>query len=247
MAKLNQIIAVEKSVKGRAQGELTEAYQQLQKPALLAGISRTYRPKDEEGERLPAESTRVQLRTEETFKKVAAALTELFDVTLTKDLANCEARADVVVDGVVLVPKAPVTYLLFLEKQLVDLHTFLKKLPVLDPSETWVYDHAQDCFATEPVETVRTKKVPRNHVKAEATEKHPAQVEVYYEDITVGFWRTVKFSGALPARRVAELTDRVERLQRAVKFAREEANGFDVKPQKVGDAVFAFLFKGAAP
>ena len=37
MAKLNQIIAVEKSVKSRAHGEITEAYQQLQKPALLAG------------------------------------------------------------------------------------------------------------------------------------------------------------------------------------------------------------------
>ena len=100
--------------------------------------------------------------------------------------------------------------LLFLEKQLVDMHTFIKKLPVLDPSETWISDAAQDCYATEAVETIRTKKVPRNHVKAEATEKHPAQVEVYYEDLTVGFWRTVKYSGALPARRVAALLERVE-------------------------------------
>lgn len=243
MAKLNQIIAVEKSVKGRAHGEITEAYQQLQKPALLAGIARNYRPKDEEGERLPPEATRVQLRTEEMIKRASAALTELLDVTATKDWANCEARADVVVDGSVLIAKAPVTYLLFLEKQLVDIHTFLKKLPVLDPSESWIFDAAQNCYATEAVETVRTKKVPRNHVKAEATEKHPAQVEVYYEDITVGYWRTVKFSGALPARRVAELTERVEKLQRAVKFAREEANNHEVTQQKVGEAVFGFLFK----
>lgn len=243
MAKLNQIIAVEKSVKGKAHGEITEAYQQMQKPALLAGISRTYRPKDEEGERLPPESTRVQLHTEEVIKTVSAGIAELFNVTATKDWANCEARADVIVDGAVLVAKAPVTYLLFLEKQLVDLHTFIKKLPVLDPSETWLFDQAQNCYATEAVETVRTKKVPRNHVKAEATEKHPAQVEVYYEDVTVGFWRTVKFSGALPARRVAELLDRVEKLQRAVKFAREEANGTDVAQHKAGDAVLTYLFR----
>lgn len=243
MAKLNQIIAVEKSIKSKSHSELTEAHQQLQKPALLQGISRTYRPKDEEGERLPAESTRVQLRAEEVLKKTASVLTELFDVTATKDYANCEAVADVVLDGNVLLPMVPVTYLLFLEKQLVDLHTFVKKLPVLDPSESWLEDGAQNCFATEAVETVRTKKVPRNHVKAEATEKHPAQVEVYHEDVAVGYWRTVKFSGALPARRVAELLDRVERLQRAVKFAREEANGYEVKSQKVGEALFSFLFK----
>lgn len=243
MAKLNQIIAVEKSIKSKSHSELTEAHQQLQKPALLQGISRTYRPKDEEGERLPAESTRVQLRAEEVLKKTASVLTELFDVTATKDYANCEAVADVVLDGNVLLPMVPVTYLLFLEKQLVDLHTFVKKLPVLDPSETWLEDSAQNCFATEAVETVRTKKVPRNHVKAEATEKHPAQVEVYHEDVAVGYWRTVKFSGALPARRVAELLDRVERLQRAVKFAREEANGTEVQQKKVGEVVFAYLFR----
>ena len=242
MAKLNQIIAVEKSIKSKSHSELTEAHQQLQKPALLQGISRTYRPKDEEGERLPAESTRVQLRAEEVLKKTASVLTELFDVTATKDYANCEAVADVVLDGNVLLPMVPVTYLLFLEKQLVDLHTFVKKLPVLDPSESWLEDGAQNCFATEAVETVRTKKVPRNHVKAEATEKHPAQVEVYYEDITIGYWRTVKFSGALPARRVADLVERVEKLQRAVKFAREEANAVEVKQQKVGAAIFGYLF-----
>ena len=243
MAKLNQIIAVEKSIKSKSHSELTEAHQQLQKPALLQGISRTYRPKDEEGERLPAESTRVQLRAEEVLKKTASVLTELFDVTATKDYANCEAVADVVLDGNVLLPMVPVTYLLFLEKQLVDLHTFVKKLPVLDPSESWLEDGAQNCFATEAVETVRTKKVPRNHVKAEATEKHPAQVEVYHEDVAVGYWRTVKFSGALPARRVAELLERVEKLQRAVKFAREEANNTEVQQKKVGEVVFGYLFK----
>src|SRR5205085_5692244 len=112
------------------------------------------------------------------------------------------------------------------------------KLPTLDASETWAFDASADCFATEPVQTVRTKKIPRNHVKAEATDKHPAQVEVYYEDVTVGYWRTIKFSGALPTKRVNELLERVEKLQQAVKFAREEANSLEVEEQKAGKAVF---------
>ena len=90
---------------------------------------------------------------------------------------------------------------------------------------------------------MKTKKVPRNHVKAEATEQHPAQVEVYYEDVVVGYWRTVKFSGSLPARRVNELLERVERLQQAVKFAREEANNTEVSDQKIGEKVLQYLFK----
>ncbi|MEO7002136.1 MAG: hypothetical protein ABI068_09930 [Ktedonobacterales bacterium] len=242
MARLNQIIAVEKSVKNQSFQDLTEAHHQLQKPALLAGITRSYRPKDEEGEELPPESTRVQLKAEEVIRQVTASLTRLFDVTATKDWTNCNAKADVVVDGRTLLRQVPATYLLFLEKQLVDLHTFVKKLPTLDAGETWNYDQSADTWATEPVQTLRTKKIPRNHVKAEATDKHPAQVEVYYEDVTVGYWRTVKFSGALPARRVNEMLARVERLQEAVKFAREEANNHDAEEQKAAEPIFQYVF-----
>jgi hypothetical protein len=240
--KLNQILAVEKGVKSDTQRKVTDAYHTIQKNALLSGISRTYQPVDDEGEHLPAESTRVQVQAEDLLKQLGAALTRLFDVTATKDWANCVARADVTVDGTTLLENVPVTYLLFLEKQLVDLNAFVRRLPVLDASESWAQDPSTDAWKTEPVRTLRTKKVPRNHVKAEATDKHPAQVEVYYEDVPVGYWTTVKFSGALPARRVNELLARLEKLQQAVKFAREEANGVDVVDQRVGDAVFGYLF-----
>ncbi|HET6383728.1 MAG TPA: hypothetical protein VFJ58_10075 [Armatimonadota bacterium] len=242
MPRLNQIIAVEKGVKSRSLQELTEAHHALQKPALLTGISRTYRPKDEEGETLPPESTKVQVKAEEMIRETAEVLQKLFDVTATKDWANCEAKADIVVDGRTLLSQVPATYLLFLEKQLVDLYTFVRKLPILDAADTWVFDASADCWATEPIQTLRTKKVPRNHVKAEATHEHPAQVEVYYEDVTVGHWRTVKFSGALPAQRVNALLERVEKLQQAVKFAREEANNAEVNERKVGEVFFGYLF-----
>ncbi len=242
MPKLNQIIAIEKSTKTKSFQELTEAHHQLQKQALLSGISRTYRPRDEEGEQLPPESTKVQIKAQDIIRQVTESLTKLFDVTATKDWANTKAKADVVVDGKVLLSQVPATYLLFLEKQLTDLHAFVKKLPVLDASENWTFDPAADCWVTEPVQTLRTKKVPRNHVKAEATDKHPAQVEVYYEDVTVGYWRTVKFSGALPAQRVNELLARVEKLQEAVKFAREEANSMEVEEQKIGEKVLQYIF-----
>ncbi len=179
---------------------------------------------------------------EDVLREMSASLTRLFDVTATKDWANCTARADVVVDGRTILADVPVSYLLFLEKQLTDLHAFVKKLPVLDAAESWSLDPSTDWWKTDAVRTIRTKKVPRNHVKAEATDKHPAQVDVYYEDIAVGYWTTVKFSGALPARRVNELLERVEKLQQAVKFAREEANGAEVTDQRVGDAVFGYLF-----
>lgn len=243
MAKLNQIIAVEKGTKTQALRDLTDAHQALQKQALLSGISRSYRPKDEEnGEKLPSEQTKVQVRARDMIRKTAEVMTKLFDVTATKDVANCDARADVVVDGKTIMTNAPVTYLLFLEKQLVDLHTFVKKLPVLDPSEEWHHDSASNCWATDPAFSVKTKKVLRNHVKSEATDKHPAQVEVYTEDVVVGEYKTVKFSGSLPQRDVDEFLSKVEKLQEAVKFARETANSVEVQDQRVGRAVFDYVF-----
>ncbi|MCK2217681.1 hypothetical protein MF672_028380 [Actinomadura sp. ATCC 31491] len=136
LAKLNQILAVEKGVKASSQRAVTDAYHTIQKPPLLSGLSRTYQPIDDEGEQLPPESTRVQVKAEEVLAEVGKALTKLFDVTATKDWTNTVAKADVVVDGQPLIEGAPVTYLLFLEKQLVDLHTLISKLPTLDPAET---------------------------------------------------------------------------------------------------------------
>jgi tetrahydromethanopterin S-methyltransferase subunit G len=52
----------------------------------------------------------------------------------------------------------------------------------------------------------------------------------------------VKFSGALPAKRVNELLERVEKLQQAVKFAREEANNQEADEQKIGRSVLNYLF-----
>jgi hypothetical protein len=244
MTRLNQIIAVEKGIKSRAAQELTTAHHGLQKPAMLTGISRTYRPKDEEGEQFPPESVRVQTKVDRVLAQTATIMTRLFDVTATKDWANCVARADVLIDGQVLLGDVPVSYLLFLEKQLTDLLTFVRKLPALEASENWTYDASADCWATDPVQTARTKKVPRNHVKAEATDRHPAQVDVYHEDVMVGYWQTTKFSGALPLTRINELVERVETLQKAVKYAREEANSIQVEQQQTGQQVFSYLLFG---
>lgn len=241
MTKLNQIIAVEKGKKALLNRAITDVYHKFQKSQLFSGLSRTYRPKDDEGELLPPEAVKVQLRAEEILAEAARAFTELFDITLTKDHNNQFAKASVVVDDVVIVDNVPVSTLLFLEKQLGDIATMIGKIPVLDPAETWDYDAAADCWRAEDVQTVRTKKVPRNHVVAKATDKHPEQVQVYNEDVVAGYWTKATFSGAMPARRVHELLERVTKLQTAVKYAREEANSIEIRPAAMGDAVFAYL------
>lgn len=242
--QLHQLIAIEKGLKAAAHTTETEHYHLLQKDVLLNGIEKHYRPKDEEnGDRLPSESQMVQIKVSDSIADVSRRLASLFDVTLAREVANCSASADVVVDGVTLLAGVPVTYLLFLEKQLVNIRTFVSKLPTLSTADQWAFDANAGLYATIPAETVRTKKVPRVLVKAEATVQHPAQVDVYNEDVLVGYWTTRKFSGALPPAVVRAMSGRVEALIQAVKIAREHANATEAKSfEGASNAALAYIF-----
>lgn len=242
MPKLNQIIAIQASKKAQAKDTLTEAYHQIKKPDLLSGLVRTYQPRDEGGESQPEERKQAQIKVGDLIRKVTLSLTEMFDIVATQDWSNCLARADVIVDGKKLLEAVPVTHLLFLEKQLVDIRTFIEALPTLDAAEEWEYKPEFDAYVSRPSKTNRTKKVPKNHIKYEATKEHPAQVEMYMEDILVGTWTTTKFSGSVPAAQRNAMLDRLKRLLDAVKVAREEANNMEVKNIKLGSRVLDFVF-----
>lgn len=242
MAKLNQILAIEKGIKTRVYAEFTDLHNATQKPALMNGFHKSYQPRDEEGETYPAESQKVQHSANEVLDRVAVSLAELFDITATKDWANCTARADVVVDGRSLLKDVPATYLLFLEKQLSDLHTFVGKMSELDPGSDWSVDPGTGLYKTDATQTQRTKKVQRPITLYEATKEHPAQTQLITEDVVAGTWVTTKFSGAIPAPRKKQLLARIEKLSNAVKFAREQANAAEAADKKLGKEVFDFLF-----
>ena len=248
MTQLNQIIAIEKGVKNQATRVETDLYHSLEKKPLFAGLSRVYTPKDEEdGDRLPPEAVSVQIKSGDVINELVASLTRLIDLIATKDVANTTARADVVVDGVVIDAGVPVTTLMFLEKETEKLAAFIGRLPVLDPATTWTYDSNRGVYASQPVQTVRTKKVPKNHILAPATKEHPAQVQMFTEDVLVGTWEKVDFSGALPADTVAVISSRLDKLRTAVKFAREAANTIEVTDVHYGENILTYLFEGGTP
>jgi hypothetical protein len=246
MPKLNQILALVGGEKGRAESVITKLYHMLQKTALLHGLTRVYRPKDEDnGEHLPPEGTRVQLRVRDAIQEARAAWTKLWNLVAIQDLTNTVATAEILIDGEVLVEALPPTHLLFLEKQLVDLHTFVSKLPTLDPAYQWTFDPAADCYATPQTETVRTKKVLRNHLQAPATKEHPAQVQVYTEDVIIGYWTKIEFDGGIPEKERNDMLARVRQLQDAVRIAREKANSCEVKEVSVAP-LLEYVFRNAS-
>jgi hypothetical protein len=244
MPRLNQIIALVGGEKPRAQSEITQLAHVVQKPDLFNGMSRSYDPRDEEGEKLPSEEFHVRHRVSEATDRATTAWTKLWDLVACQDQTNCSpgARASVAVNGTVLLQDVPAVYLIFLEKQLAEVHSFVSKLPTLDPTKQWQFSDEADSWRTAPTTKTRTKKVPRNHIKAPATDHHPAQVEVYHEDMIVGDWTTVEFSGAIPEAQKREYLTRIRQLIDAVKVAREEANGCDVVEAQTGKVLFDYIF-----
>lgn len=241
--RLNAIVANERDIKARAYKDLTKDHHLLQKPDVVFGFSKVYTPKSEDGEQFPPEGKVVQMRVMDEVKRLFGEdMRDLFDATLTKDAGNRGTSADIVLDdGTKLGEDVPAPTLLFLEKQLTDLHTFCEKLPVLDPAETWTLDQAKGYFVTAPVKKVKTKKVKQPIVLYPATVEHPAQTQLIDEDVTIGHWTEVKHSGAIPDDQRRGLVRRVAILQKAVKEARERANMFEVEERRIAEKLFGFI------
>lgn len=239
---LAQIVAVVQGVKTRTEKALTAAHHLTQRPQPFVGITRIYQPRDEDGEPMPAETAQIQARVPEIIQDVATTWARMVDVVATQDVANCQAFGDIVIDGEVLLAHVPVTHLMWLEKQVINLRTFITKLPVLDIAQTWTWNPDVQGYETLPVQTTRTKKQPRNHVKAPATDKHQAQVDVWMEDVVVGYWTRIDYSGAIPTAQVLDMAERVEKLLDAVRFAREQANQVSVTDFAAGTPLVQYVF-----
>lgn len=240
--KLNQILAIEKQVKTKSYGLLTELHKTTQKHDLTDGFTKTYQPVKDDGTKLPSESKKVQINADDVFKEVAKSLTELFDVTAAKDWANCSAKADVTVDNIVLVKDAPSTYLLFLKKQLTDMEAFISKFVELKPDVNWSVDGASGLNKSDAITTHRTEKLQESIVMYPATPEHPAQTQMITKDVLVGHWTTTYFSGALSKPRKTQLIERVQKLLKAVKEALESANMAQAPDQTIGESFFNYLF-----
>lgn len=243
--RLSQIVAVEKTIKQKVNKEGGDLHKLNQKPDLFNGFVKSFEKKAEEAEDLPPEQKLVQQYADANLNAYVDLWKELLDVVATKDFGNASVRADLKIDDQVLIPQCPVPYLLWLEKQLDDLKTYLVNLPTLSPEADWKPDPSRG-YRTEAVRTGRNQTVPQVIVKVAATEQHPAQTEIVQTPILTGYWSRTALSGAMPAEVRKLYLDRAEQLRKAAKFAREEANANKIDRQQVADTLVSWLLRTAS-
>lgn len=222
--KLHQLLAFEKDERKRAQEEITRVHRESSTEALAAGVAKRYEPLAVDGMRYPDERSPVAIRFDDAIGRFSAAWIAETDVVARKDLANVHAQAAVMVDGETLISDVPAVHLLFLEKQLEHVRTFVAKLVELPAGQPWEWDAAQGVHKTAEKISHRTEKLQEVLVLLQPTEKHPGQAQVITKDKIVGHWYATLYSGGIPPERKRELLARVAKLSNAVKEARERAN-----------------------
>ncbi len=241
MTQLNDILGVLSGIKSNSQSIIDSVYHRLQKVNLFNGFTKTYEPLDpENGDVFPPEYQLVQHNAEDLLLQAGQAWSRLIDGQASVDATNQHAHAALNVLGVET-PELPATTLLWLEKVLVDIRTQVQAVPVLAADKVWSRDATTGLFATEDRRNIKTKKVPQVLVKYEATDKHPAQVDVYQADVTVGYWTGHDLSGAMSATRKAAILGRIEAVLEAVKLARLQANRTEAVKVEVGATLIAAI------
>lgn len=242
--KLHQLLAIEKGVRKRVTEGITEQHRITQDPRLLGGIAKTYKPKDENGQRYPDEVSPVTVRYREALDIANALWAEAVNVEARKDQANLTALARVSVNDLEILPPVPATFLLFLEKQLENVRTFVEKIVELPAGMEWHYNAQNGLHESGERLTIRTEKVQEALVLYPATDKHPAQAQMITTDRPVGEWTTTHSHGGIPAELKREWLRKVNTLLDAVKIAREEANTIDVPEERAyGEALLRYIFE----
>lgn len=242
--RLNAHLANDLRRRRAAHETITNLHRSTQNESTMTGLVKVYTPATEDGLPFPPESKKLQLRAGDAIRQVSEALVSLLDTTAVKDYSNTTARADVVVNGQVLVPNAPVTFLLSVEKELRDMRIFFQKFYELDPSQDWTFDAANGIHKTSPVITQKTTKVMKPVVIVPTSDKFPAQVKDQEHVEIMGTWSTTHLSGGISPAEKEMILRRITQVEEAVKTARERANLVEITRIEVGQNLMDFILKG---
>lgn len=222
------------------------AYHAVQRGQGWDGFSKTYTPREDGGIKYPAQGKLVTMNASDFWNEFQESYAKIIDAAATKDYANTEAKADVVVNGEVFMEKVPAPFLLWMDHALVDVRTFLNKLPTLPLDENWDYDASKGHYVSRtPEETPKTEQRAKGLVlyphQFEGDKSLPAQTQMVQETEVVGTWANTKYHGGLPVDVKKQYLANTQKLLEAVRTALSEANSSKVERVEPARKLFDFI------
>lgn len=250
---MHELLAVFDDVKGQAtktRTDLTSTF--ANKSHLFRKKIVTFRSNQEKVSPTVEAQSDIQTTLNKEMNWISAFLAKSMDVGYQIDIGNTIAKADLVVeDGegkqVLVIKDVPATSLLQMEKHLVQVRELAIAIPTLDPAQGFELDKeaGKGIYKAREVVKARTKKEKKVLVAAPATDKHPAQVQVYDEDVPIGTLLEQEWSALTTPANKSEIISRCDTLIQAVKKARSRANSIelDVTGHKIGKQLLDYIFK----
>jgi len=211
----------------------------------FSGQLRNYETEGEDDIQYDSEDTLVVTNTEDKLNYVLKAFTEAVDLNLTKENTNAEAVGTIEVDGNVWKENIPVNAILTAETHVKRLRDLILSVPTLEPKEKWIKtkDNKPALYISDKKSRIKTKKVETFQTVAEATDKHPAQVEKVFNDVIAGRWETILLSGKIRPSTKSQMLKKVDNLSGVFQNAREAANNATVKDLKMGKMICDYVME----
>jgi hypothetical protein len=244
MGRLHEILAVEASKEGIFKKLLDETLKVFGKQSMFQGAVKTTKLSEGELDTDTTEHMEMTTTVAGKLEYLETSIVGYLDTVLQKDTANQDARADIIVDGVILAKDVPAVNLLGMESKLAKVREVYSNIPTLAVGMAWDKDpQLGKCIhrARHPEVRAKTAKRPQHRVLYDATTEHPAQIEKWNEDVRIGTIKVEHMSGMLTSEAKSSLLARLDRLLQAVKQARMRANMVEAKPVKVGKALLDFV------
>jgi len=241
MKKLHELLSIEPDLRTEAQKISSEVRDTLSDPKRVTGMIQIYRPIVDDEEQEPDLRTAMVTTTEKELDRFNVAMGRFINSAVTKEYTNTKAMTTVEIGGETV--DLPATALLNLESRLAEIRKVYASIPTLDPAEIWHYDESLEVYVSEVRKTFKTRKVPKTHVAYNATPEHPAQVQIFHEDIRVGERETIIHAGTITLARKRVLLGRIDDLIKQVKQARQRANDIEVMKIEIADLLFDVINK----
>lgn len=243
---LHELLAVEGDLEGVFKKIIEETKATFKnKPAHFLGSHRKLEMfADDDKVEYPEEHKAIDETVNAKLAYTAKPIKRYFDAILQKEATNQEAKADLVVDGKVLAEGLPATFLLGMESRLKIVRSIYTEIPTLDPGIEWEEDKSKgkDIFKTKfPEEKLKTAQTVQHKVLYDATKEHPAQIERWQEVVNTGKFIKQTWSGMISPYEKSMYLERIDKLIRAVKKARQKANTAEVVKLNIGETLFNYI------
>lgn len=246
MGKLHELLAVESDLEGVFKKVVEEGIHTLsKKPDHFLASQKKLEMFDENKQNENSEERKEMVTTVlDKLDYIAGFTVTYFDAVYQKERTNQLATADLVVDGVTLAAKLPATFLLGMETKLKRVREIYESIPTLAPGIKWEEDPTLGkgvYKAVYPDVKLRTAKTFQHKILVQPTDKHPAQIEKWEEQIPVGKYTTTTQCSMLSPAKKSVFLGKIDRLIQGCKQARQRANSTEVEKAEIGKTLIDFI------